>query len=396
MACANPNRHARAFLLMAITDPLGPSEVGVAANSSAEKLLDSIAAGACQHERLGVPRSVMDQLAAIGWLGIASSGSLQRERAERLAMADAAVWFCWAQHQSPLRLLQISSNTALKDRWLDLLGCGRAVGATAFAHLRRPGQANPVAHSTAYGWELNGQLDWITGWDLADVVALQLRAGPESDAPVLAFLLSKSVRSTLPQGVYPQLPLELMAMSGTWSRPVKLNNCCISEAELLSTTPIEEWHQSDQTRTRFANPAAFGLIRAALGDLNQQAERRSNGSWLNIGRQLLEEARDLRANCYAAIDHPDVLSDARHHDLRAAALLLAQRCCQAALISHSGEALHSGHPTGRRLREAVFLHVQALIPPVQNRLISGSISRPVGDPWLNHDQSLGLASQSKL
>ncbi len=357
---------------MSMHDPLGPYDEGIAADSAAEVLLALITANAEQHERKGLPRSVMDQLAAIGWLGLAPSVPLQRERAERLAMADVAVWFCWAQHQSPLRLLQGSENTTLKDRWLNLMECGKAVGATAFAHLRRPGQANPIAQAVNDGWELNGKLDWITGWDLADVVALQIRAGKEADAPVLGFLLSKQLRSSFPPGLHIQPPLELMVMNGTWSRPVMFERFLINEGALMSTTPIKEWRLADQARTRFANPAAFGLIRAALADLEQQAARRDREIWLNVGRQLLEEARDLRARCYAATDNPNTLSEATHYDLRAAALILAQRCCQAALISHAGEAMRSEHTSNRRLREAAFLQVQALIPPVQLRLISAA------------------------
>lgn len=78
---------------MSMHDPLGPFEEGIAADSAAEVLLALITANAEQHERKGLPRSVMDQLAAIGWLGLAPSVPLQRERAERLAMADVAVWF---------------------------------------------------------------------------------------------------------------------------------------------------------------------------------------------------------------------------------------------------------------------------------------------------------------
>ena len=350
-------------------DALGPHTPDAAVSAEENAVLTSIAASAADHEHHGVPRSVLDQLSAIGWLGPVAAAPQQRERSERLAMADTAVWFCWSQHQSPLRLLQASSNQALKERWLARLASGTAVGATAFAHLRRSGPANPVASPCGDGWELQGQLDWITGWDLADVVALQVRTGQEHESPVLALLLDKQVQTFLPRGLAPEPPLQLMAMGGTWSRPVRLNHCRIPESWVMGTTPIESWTRADQLRTRFANPAAFGLIRAALGDLQQQADRRRARQWTNTAQHLAQNASELRQRCYAAADEPSRLSNQAHHDLRAAALDMAERCCRAALVSHAGGALRDGHPSSRRLREALFLQVQALIPPVQDRLI---------------------------
>ena len=358
-----------AFGLMPDPDPLGPHTADAAVSADEDAVLADITAAAADHERRGVPRSVMDQLSGIGWLGPVAAAPQQRERAERLAMADTAVWFCWSQHQSPLRLLQASTNQTLRQRWLTGLASGRAVGATAFAHLRRPGPANPVASPCSGGWELQGHLDWITGWDLADVVALQVRTGQEPQAPVLALLLDKQESISLPRGLTPEPPLQLLAMGGTWSRPLALNHCRIPADRVIGLTPIAAWTQADQARTRLANPAAFGLIRAALGDLLQQAQHRRADGWITAAQTLMQDATELRRRCYAAADHPDRLSDQDHHDLRASALELAERCCRAALVSHAGGALREGHPSGRRLREALFLQVQALITPVQDRLI---------------------------
>jgi hypothetical protein len=54
---------------------------------------------------------------------------------------------------------------ALRDRWLEPVACGQALAGVAFAQLRRAGAPNP----------LDGRLDWITSWDIADLVLLCLR-----------------------------------------------------------------------------------------------------------------------------------------------------------------------------------------------------------------------------
>jgi alkylation response protein AidB-like acyl-CoA dehydrogenase len=350
-------------------DLLGPAQAGAALNSAEEDLVQTIGQTAQKREEVGVSRQTMDALAAIGWLAGNANAATYRERAEQLAMADASVWFCWLQHQSPLALLKGSGNSALQQRWLAALQGGRALGATAFAHLRRPGHPNPIAHHCSNGWLLNGRLDWVTSWDLADVVSVQLRTSAQLDAEVLAVLIELKTKSKCPEGLTAEAPLALMAMGGTWSRPVRLERCLIQEESVISVVPIQSWQAADQRKTRFANPAAFGLIRAALGDLHQQAESRHMTCWHQKLNALAKEAANLRHICYEAADNPSQVTDAEHHKMRAAALELAQHCCRTALISHGGAGMRAGHASGRRLREAMFLQVQALILPVQNYLI---------------------------
>ena len=185
-------------------------------------------------------------------------------------------------------------------------------------------------------------------------------------------MLERKAQTQLPESLQILPPLELMAMGGTWSRSLRLNHHQIGDDAVLSSTPFRIWRSRDEARTRFANPAAFGLAQAALEDLRQQCDRQASCRWLNGFQRLLAEARELRYRCYAAVDRPDTASDAQHHRLRAAVLDLAQRCCQAALVSYSGSAMRTGHASGRRLREAAFLQIQALIPFVQERPINGS------------------------
>ena len=112
--------------LMAL-DIVGPD--GLALADAHEPLLSAIAAAAANTDRHGVPRRCFDAMAAAGLLG------------------------------RPL------TPPALQDRWLEPVACGQALAGVAFAHLRRAGAPNP----------LDGRLDWITSWDIADLVLLCLR-----------------------------------------------------------------------------------------------------------------------------------------------------------------------------------------------------------------------------
>ena len=64
----------------------------------------------------------------------------------------------------------------LQDRWLEGLRSGSYLGAVAFAHLRRLGPPNPVAERVHGGWSITGKLDWVTSWDIADVMLVMVRA----------------------------------------------------------------------------------------------------------------------------------------------------------------------------------------------------------------------------
>ena len=162
-------------------DIVGPDALALAERH--EPLLGALATAASESDRVGVPRASFDALAAAGLLGKPlEPPSLQRELAERLFMADGSLTFCWLQHQLPLRRLLCATTTAeapaaeaLRERWLEPVASGRALAAVAFAQLRRPGAPNPAATRLPGGWRLDGQLDWITSWDIADLVLLCVR-----------------------------------------------------------------------------------------------------------------------------------------------------------------------------------------------------------------------------
>ncbi|MFY9208232.1 MAG: hypothetical protein WAO33_03910, partial [Candidatus Nanopelagicales bacterium] len=141
-----------------------------------EAVIARIAQTAEDTDRFGVPRSHIDSLALVGAHGLAKDPQRQRELTERLAGADASTWFCWTQHQTPLRTMLAGGNQPaaqeLSDRWLKGLESGDLLAAIAFAHIRRGGPANPVVHQVDGGWELTGKLDWVTSWDIADVLML--------------------------------------------------------------------------------------------------------------------------------------------------------------------------------------------------------------------------------
>jgi hypothetical protein len=201
-------------------DIAGPD--GLALAGAHEPLLSAIAAAAANTDRHGVPRRWFDAMAAAGLLG------------------------------SPL------TPPALQDRWLEPVACGQALAGVAFAHLRRAGAPNP----------LDGRLDWITSWDIADLVLLCLRCvdGTElADGQVL-FVEDFSIWSDA-----------CGRPASCWCRPKRLTRaehpsiCCSTPP---STSTVTSSQGGDDNYARIAcwsvasaRPRAAMAVRGAPGTL---------------------------------------------------------------------------------------------------------------------------------
>lgn len=359
-------------------DVVGPA--GSALPAEVEPLLARIADEASDVDLRGVRRERLDDLAAIGLLGSPLEPlDAQRELAERLSMADASTWFCWTQHQTPLRILEgsaagvrESASGLLRDRHLEAMRTGRQLAAVAFAHVRRPGPPNPVARRVGGGWVLDGTLDWVTSWDIADVVMVMAQGiGDDADALVCAYLPAGRSAERV-TGIRVEDPLRLLAMSGTHTRPVHLDSVEVPDA---STVLIDRdaWLRTDADTTANATPGVFGVIRGAIAELDDIATARSDDGIRAAADTLAVRCRTLRERAYRAVDEGDPV-DVRI-GLRVEALHLAMTAAASVVTARSGAAMARGTSAERRLREASFLQVQAQTAVIRSESLRRLISR---------------------
>ena len=120
------------------------------------------------------------------------------------------------------------------------------------------------------------------------------------------------------------------------------------------------------------------MARAAIAELDALATQRSDPSLAELTHALAEECRVVRRAAYAAIEDPDAPVDLRL-SYRAAALELAVRSTTAVVIARAGAAMRKGQPAERRVREAMFLLVQAQTAATRRASlarISGAIASP--------------------
>ncbi len=333
----------------------------------ARALIDAVIAPHAETvDSVGVSRTAIDALAAEGFLGSARTPQEIREVGELLAAADASTWFCWVQHRTPLQALSeavVSEQTPrvaeLQARLLGGMQSGAILSAVAFAHVRRPGPPNPVMTRTSGGWLLNGTLDWITSWDIADVVMVMARGdGPDAGSLISAFLSAGRTGITT-SGFEVGEPLSLLAMSGTHTRPAILRDVFIPDADVASVVDATQWLAQDALRTSDAGQAAFGVTRGALRELNTLANARGDEVMAEVVEHLAAACRAIRSSSSELADRATPDNEGERLELRAASLDLVVRAATAVVIARSGSAITSGNSAERRVREAMFLQVQA-------------------------------------
>lgn len=339
-----------------------------------EPVLRAFADKAAIADAHGVSRTSIDALAAAGMFGAPwTPASEQRELAERIAMADASTWFCWAQHQTPLAALtaaRVSSESpnvlTLQDSWLDAMRSGQALAAVAFAHLRRAGKVNPIAERVDGGWRINGSLDWVTSWDIADVLVLMVR----SEDRVVTFLIPAGHSDATPiAGVHLGEPLSLLAMGGTHTRPMLFEDALISDDHVLSVEQFSQWRDRDAMKTIDANPAAFGVARGAIAELVELARDRDDHAITLTAQGLAQSVRRCRERAYALVDEGGAESE--RIAMRIQSLDLAAEATRAVVIARAGAAMMRGRSAERRVREAMFLQVQAQTARARDAHLAG-------------------------
>lgn len=254
----------------------------------------------------GVPVGHVDALRAAGVPGMAGpaeaggggvSPAVWREVNEIIAGADGATWFVLTQHSMPLAVVARSRNDVLRERWLGRLCDGRALSGVAVSHLRRPGVPAVRARTTAAGgWTVDGTVGWMTSWGLCDVVLL----GAQTDDDSLIFAL---VDARDQPGMRSTGPMSLAVMGGTGTTTLELDGFAVAPDQVVDVVPRSRWLAADTLKTVNATPAVFGLLRAAVRQLEQTAQRRGEDEGTDLAGRLAQEGGLLRDEAYRLIDH---------------------------------------------------------------------------------------------
>ncbi|MDP9795353.1 alkylation response protein AidB-like acyl-CoA dehydrogenase [Catenuloplanes nepalensis] len=326
--------------------------------SRAEQLAEEMfLPAAAEVDRAGrVPQSHLDMLRRFGFYGVAAPaehGGLGMEDMataahllEVLASGCLTTTLVWMQHHGVVLGTAASKTPGLRETWLHRLAAGDVRGGVALAGLR-PGGEGMRARRVDSGYVLDGEVPWVSGWDMIDVV----QVGARDDAGHAVFLLVDAVPSATLTGSVQ----DLAALRASRTAVLRFTEHLVPADRLMHALPLESWTRTEASGSALNGFLALGVVRrccALLGPSSLDAE--------------LEAAR-------AAL----LAADAEKTPAaRATASELAVRAA-ATLITHSGSkaGLRGGHPE-RLLREAGMLLVYGTRPLIRDELLNRYSFRP--------------------
>jgi len=283
-----------------------------------------------------VPSTHLDLLAAEGFYGAAAAGLDTAEMGailEAFASGCLSTAFVWLQHHGAVRL------TADGHQLHERLRRGELRAGIAFGGLR-PGAAGVELSERGGELRLNGEVPWVTGWDLIDLVVV----GALDRTGTVHFVLTDAVAA-------PTLsvePLDLVAANASRTVTLRFVDHPVPAARDLATEPHEEWLRSEATGS-----VLNGFL--ALGVASRCARLIGAGSLdgeLAAVREALVGATPWQV--------PAARAAASHLAVRAAARLMV----------HAGSrGVLAGHHAPRLVREAAFLLVFGTRPAIRDVLL---------------------------
>ncbi len=294
-----------------------------------------------------VPPSHFAALAAAGLYGLAAPATDSAAAAPRAILTDVAevlasgclaTAFVWIQHQGLVRALGESQSGELRAAWLADLCAGRKLGGLALGGVR-PGPRRLTATETSSGWRLDGEVPWVTGWGLVDVLQV-LAVSPQRE--LVGFVMDAKAHATLRA-----TPRRLVAANASCSVQLHFDGHVLPFAQPLYRAPYAPPPPHDGGG-RLNGSLALGVVRRCcqlLGPSELDAQ-------LSARRSQLDEAT------------PETLAPAR-----AAAVELALRASSILVVTSGSRSITDEEQPQRLAREAMFLSVFGSRPAIRAALL---------------------------
>jgi alkylation response protein AidB-like acyl-CoA dehydrogenase len=296
-----------------------------------------------------VPRSHLDALADAGLYGLfgpVEAGGLAADATTGLAVIEALAGGCltttfvWLQHHSALQAVATSTTPGVREGWLERMCRGKSRAGIAIAGIR-PSAVAVSAQAVDGGWLVTGDVPWVTGWGVIDVVhAAALTPGGDVVWALVDAVESASLTCRR---------LRLVAVNASATVTVRFRAHFVPAGRITGVDTAQTWATPETRRLRTNGSLALGLTARCCRLIGPSA--------------LDEELLACRVALDAAQSDPTGLPAAR-----AAASLLAYRSAGAVVAATgSRSVLLDQHPQ-RLVREAAFLLVFGSRPPIRKEL----------------------------
>ena len=288
-------------------------------------------------------------------LGGRSLTELEYHRLQiKLARFSGALAFLQTQHQSAAMMLANSENTFLQQDCLPHMGTGKILIGVGFSHLRRQGIPMVSARKITQGYEITGEVPWITGYSFFSnfVLGATLADGKE----LYGILPLQNQLQDRRGSISISPPMDLMAIASTNTVSAKIERWYLDNSQIISIKPRGSIHQSSRRNVLNHGWYAIGCAYAALEILSTLAEKKQldflHESWHTLNLAVKQsEKRAIELISQKTTSYEQKLQ------LRSDVINLAQRCSQAAVIASSGTANYFNSSAARVCREALLFSV---------------------------------------
>ncbi|MDY6785392.1 MAG: acyl-CoA dehydrogenase family protein [Cyanobacteriota bacterium] len=308
----------------------------------------------------------------------APGSSLSRENfyrfQELVARYSGALAFLQTQHQSAGSLLANSTNNALKQELLPHLASGNILIGVGFSQLRRPGKPLMKAIPVEGGYQLQGTVPWITGYNFFDqfIVGATL----PTDEVLYGLMPLQDTDRSMGGRLHFGEPLQLLAMGSTQTVSLQVEDWFLARDRVVALQGRDRLSEKDRENVLHHSFFALGCARAAIAIL-QDIDRQKSLSFLSQASQHLErELEDCRHLIYQALSNRDDFERRLH--LRARAIELTGRCARAAVVASSGAANLKSHPAERVYRESLMFAVSGQTQAVMEATLQQLADRAPG------------------
>lgn len=280
---------------------------------------------------------------------------------EALSAACLMTAFVLTQRNGACQRIAGSENEELKAELLPPLCRGDLFATVGISHLTTSRQhlKQPAVsvNETTDGFVLNGVVPWVTGAVHADYV---VTGGTCADGRQVLLAVPTGI-----DGVDPQEPVRLLALNGSHTGEVRLNNAQV-ERKYLIAGPVEQVmkQQGGGAGGLTTSALALGLTATAVEQLKSESERRPE--LVEIYEPLANERTTISNDMHALAEgdaqpnHPTQNLES----IRSRANSLVLRATQAHLAASKGAGFVHGHPAERAVREAMFFLVWSCPQPV--------------------------------
>ncbi|MGJ3495162.1 hypothetical protein PsalN5692_00417 [Piscirickettsia salmonis] len=294
--------------------------------------------------------------------GIAADRALNHDYFSRLARSSYALAFLTAQHESCANLLQKGNNQELKADLLPQMVQGKFRAGVGIYHLRSHTRRPVImAKKVIGGYRVSGRLDWVSGFDIFDYIALGfiIDIDNSQENREVVGLVPFKAQQYLSGEINIGPKQEVTAISSTNTVAIEFNDWFIHDKDIMIDQPGRAIEQRSILSITHAT-MLMGIFQAALNIIgNSKSILKQNAVVLSQFNQLNNQCLLLRNQLIHTNTQEEV------QKTRAQIHKYTRDCIYLAAALSGGRSVLADHPVQRLNRELL----QATIAGVNSLFI---------------------------